>query len=146
PPGQHGRPCILGILPSPGPSDAAAAALRPFRALATPLAELVRPGSYMQMFPPEPEGASPTAVSRNLLLNGIDTATAATILDHLARLEAPMKACQIRVLGGAIARVPVAATAYAHRRSPIMANIAAFYAGAEDRAAKLRWVEDFAAA
>src|SRR5690606_12649277 len=89
PPEQHGRPIILGMLAFAGPDDAAAAALRPFRALATPLADLVRPGSYMQMFPPEQAGYRPTAVSRTMLLNEVDTATATTILDYLARLEAP---------------------------------------------------------
>ncbi|HHY49877.1 MAG TPA: FAD-linked oxidase, partial [Alphaproteobacteria bacterium] len=146
PPEQHGTPIILGMLAFAGPDEAAAAALKPFRALATPLADMVKPGPYMQMFPPEPEGYRPTAVARTMLLNEVDTAAAATILDFLARLEAPMQVCQLRVLGGAIARVPVEATAYAHRPSPIMANLAAFYAGPGDRPEKARWVEQFATA
>ena len=44
-----------------------------------------------------------------------------------------MRAVQLRVLGGAIARVPRDATAYAHRSSRIMVNVAAFYEGDEDR-------------
>jgi FAD/FMN-containing dehydrogenase len=44
------------------------------------------------------------------------------------------------VLGGAIARVPDEATAYAHRARPIMVNVAAFYEGDADRPAKVRWV------
>jgi FAD/FMN-containing dehydrogenase len=45
-----------------------------------------------------------------------------------------------------MARVPVEATAFAHRQSRIMVNLAAFYNGVEDRAAKEAWVADFAAA
>ena len=40
---------------------------------------------------------------------------------------APLAAVQIRVLGGAVARVPVAATAFAHRERKILVNVAAAY-------------------
>ena len=53
---------------------------------------------------------------------------------------------QIRVLGGAIARVPSDATAYAHRTAPIMVNVAAFYTTPEDRVKQVRWVDEYAAA
>jgi hypothetical protein len=38
------------------------------------------------------------------------------------------------------------ATAFAHRSSRIMVNVAAFYEGAEERAAREAWVSDFATA
>ena len=60
--------------------------------------------------------------------------------------DAMMRVTQIRVLGGAMARVPAEATAFAHRSSRIMANLAAFYEGPEDRAAREAWVTNFAAA
>jgi hypothetical protein len=53
---------------------------------------------------------------------------------------------QLRVLGGQIARVPADATAYAHRGSPIMANVAAFYESEQTRATRLAEVEALAAA
>ena len=43
-----------------------------------------------------------------------------------------MRVAQLRVLGGAMARVPADATAFAHRSSRIMVNIAAFYDGPDD--------------
>ena len=55
-----------------------------------------------------------------------------------------MRVAQIRVLGGAIARVPPEATAYAHRTSRIMVNVAAFHTGAADQAVRERWVTQFA--
>ena len=57
-----------------------------------------------------------------------------------------MRAAQLRVLGGAMARVPAKATAFAHRRSRIMVNLAAFYDGPADRAVRQAWLSDFAAA
>ena len=57
-----------------------------------------------------------------------------------------MRVAQLRVLGGAMARVPADATAFAHRASRIMVNLAAFYEGPEDQAVREAWVSDFAAA
>jgi hypothetical protein len=53
---------------------------------------------------------------------------------------------QLRALGGAMARVPVEATAFAHRHSRIMANVAAFYEGPADRDRRQAWVDGAAAA
>jgi FAD/FMN-containing dehydrogenase len=71
---------------------------------------------------------------------------ATTILDFLEKSDATLRAAQLRVLGGAMARVPSEATAYAHRSNRIMVNLAAFYEGDEDRPAKEAWVREFQAA
>jgi len=57
-----------------------------------------------------------------------------------------MRVAQLRVLGGAMARVPDDATAFAHRQSRIMVNLAAFYDGVDDMDQRERWVTDFHAA
>jgi Berberine and berberine like len=57
-----------------------------------------------------------------------------------------MRVAQLRVLGGAMARVPSDATAFAHRRSRIMVNVAAFFEGPEDRVVREAWVNDFVGA
>ena len=51
----------------------------------------------------------------------LDPSTArwpSTIVEQLQASDAPMRAAQLRVLGGAMARVPVDATAFAHRQQP----------------------------
>jgi hypothetical protein len=50
------------------------------------------------------------------------------------------------VLGGAMARVPAEATAFAHRTSRHMVHVAAVYQRPEDAAEHRVWVERFAAA
>jgi len=56
-----------------------------------------------------------------------------------------MRVTQLRVLGGAMARVPDDATAFAHRSSRIMVNVAAFYEGPDDKAVRKAWVDGFCA-
>ena len=143
----HGQLVILGMLAFAG-DDASAGerAMAPFRAIATPLADMVGPKGYPEMFPPDDPSYKPTAVARTMYLDHVDREVAATILDRLASSDAPMRVAQLRVLGGAHARVPADATAYAHRASRIMANLAAFYVGPDDRPAKERWVDGFVAA
>jgi hypothetical protein len=110
------------------------------------LADLVRPIPYPEMFPPEDPGYKPTAAARTMFMDHVELPEARTIMAALEASDAPMRAAQLRVLGGAMARVPVEATAFAHRQSRLMVNLAAFYEGDEDRLMKERWVTDLAAA
>ncbi len=143
-----GQVVILGMIAFAGDAEAGERAVAPFRALAEPLADFVQEGPYTVMFPPEEGGEEyhPLAVSVNMHIDRVDRAVAATILDFLEKSDAPLRAAQLRVLGGAMARVPSDATAYAHRSSRIMVNLAAFYEGADDKAAKEAWVRDFQSA
>ena len=142
----HGRLVILGMLVHAGPADAGERAVAPFRALAAPLADFVRPMAYPEVYPPEDDSYHPTAVARTMFIDRVDGDTAATIMRWLESSDASMRAAQLRVLGGAMARVPADATAFAHRASRIMVNVAAFYEGPDDRVAREAWVDGFAAA
>ena len=63
-------------------------------------------------------GLPPAARSRTLLHRPRRRRDGAeTIMERLEALDAPMRAAQLRVLGGAMARVPADATAFAHRDS-----------------------------
>ena len=147
PAAQHGKLVVLGMLCYAGEAEAGQRALAPFRALAKPLADLVRPMPYPGMYPPEEEeDFNPTAVVHTMFLDRVDSDTAGTILEHLAASDAMMRVAQLRVLGGAMARVPAEATAFAHRGSPIMATVVCFYHGPEDKPGCQAWLEAFAAA
>src|SRR5919106_1227518 len=121
------------------------AAVAPLRSVAEPVLDTVGPMPYPKMFE-EPEGAEeyhPTAVARTMFVDRIDRSAAETIMAALEASDAAMRVCQLRALGGAMARVPVEATAFAHRNSRIMANLAAFYEGPDDRAVRDAWVGEF---
>jgi len=55
-----------------------------------------------------------------------------------------MAVTQLRALGGAMARVPVEATAFAQRKSRIMVNLAALYENPAEKATHEEWVANFA--
>jgi FAD/FMN-containing dehydrogenase len=142
----HGQLVIMAMLVHAGDLEAGQRAVAPFRALATPLADLVRPMPYPGIYPPEEGEFHPTAVGHTMFVDTIDQRAAETIIDHLRASDAAVRVAQLRVLGGAMARVPADATAFAHRRSKIMVNLAAFYNGPDDRVVRQRWVEEFAGA
>ncbi|HVX82986.1 MAG TPA: FAD-binding oxidoreductase [Devosiaceae bacterium] len=141
-----GQTVILAMLAFAGPDDAAAQAIAPFRELAQPYADFVKPGPYTQMFPPENPDYRPTAAARNMFMDRIRIAEARTILETLGASDAPFRVAQIRVLGGAVSRVASDATAYAHRRAPIMVNLAAFWTTTEERPRREAWVDEFVGA
>jgi FAD/FMN-containing dehydrogenase len=143
---QHGRLVVLAFLVHAGAPEDGERAVAPFRRLATPVADMLRAMPYPAIYPPEEQGFHPTAVGHTMFLERVDHDVAATILDHLQASDATMRAAQLRVLGGAMARVPAEATAFAHRHSRIMANLAASYQGPEDKPAREAWVAAFAAA
>jgi FAD/FMN-containing dehydrogenase len=143
---HHGELVVFALLIHAGAVEAGERAVAPFRALATPIADLVKPMPYPEIYPPEDEEYHPTAVARTMFVDAIDHDVAETIYEYLRASDASMRVAQLRVLGGAMARVPVEATAFALRRSRIMVNVAAFYEGPEDRPLREAWVSDFAAA
>jgi FAD/FMN-containing dehydrogenase len=146
PPELHGQLVVMAMLVWAGPVEDGQAAVAPFRALATPLADLVAPMPYPGIYPPEDEAFHPTAIGHTMFMDTIDGQVAETILEHLRNSDAPMRVAQLRVLGGAMARVPADATAFAHRGSKIMVNVASFYQGPDDQPVRQAWVDEFAAA
>jgi FAD/FMN-containing dehydrogenase len=140
----HGQLIIMALLCYAGPTDAGERAVAPFRALAEPVADMVKPMRYPEIYPPDEEDYHPTAVARTMFVDTIDRGAAQTIVEYLRASDATMRVAQLRVLGGAMSRVPIEATAFAHRNSRIMVNVAAFYEGPEDRAVREAWVTDFA--
>jgi FAD/FMN-containing dehydrogenase len=142
----HGQLIIMAMMAYAGEVQAGQAALAPFQALATPLADMVKPMPYPEIYPPEDPSYHPAAVAHTMFLDQIDHQVAETIIGYLQASDASVRVAQLRVLGGAMARVPAEATAFAHRRSAIMATVASFYDGAADKPVRQAWVDEFAAA
>jgi len=147
PPEAHGQLIIMAMLVYAGEEvDEGERAIAPFRALAKPIADMVKPMRYPEIYPPEEEDYHPTAVARTMFLDAVDLPVAETIVEHLQASSAQMAVAQIRVLGGAMARVSAEATAFAHRKRRIMVNVAALYERPDEAAVHEPWVRAFAAA
>jgi hypothetical protein len=142
---KQGIPVVMALMCYAGPAEEGQRVLAPFRALATPIVDMVRPITYPEMYPPEDNSYHPTAVARTLYLDSVDIDVAQSILDHIKSSTAMMAVTQLRVLGGAVARVPNDATAYAHRTRRVMGNVAALYANPSEASTHEAWVTGFAA-
>ena len=80
----RGQLVILGMLVYAGDAAAGERAVAPFRALAKPIADLVRPMQLPDMYPPEDASFHPTAVSRTLFIDSVDRGVAEDIVDRLS--------------------------------------------------------------
>jgi FAD/FMN-containing dehydrogenase len=139
----HGKPMLIALLADVGPVDQAERVLAPFRALGKPYADMVRPIRYPEMY--EGEGLEVRyAAGTNFFADALKPVDAARILEQLHQSTAMMKAVQLRVLGGALARVPNDATAFAHRDRGLMVNIAAMYMDPAEADTHNSWVAGLA--
>jgi FAD/FMN-containing dehydrogenase len=141
----HGKLIVFAMLVYAGGIEAGEQAVAPFRKLATPLADMLKPMKYPEIFQEEGGGDyHPVAASRTMFIDRVDRSVAETILNHLKASTGSMAVTQLRALGGAMARVPVEATAFAHRKSRIMVNLAALYENPAEKETHEAWVANFA--
>jgi FAD/FMN-containing dehydrogenase len=142
----HGQIIALAQMVYSGDVEAGERVFAPFRSLATPIADMIRPMPYSEMFPPENGEFHPVASLRSMFMDEVTHHMAEVIREHLRASKAQIAVAQIRVLGGAMARVPAEATAFAHRERRIMANLAALYGSPDEKATHEAWLAEFAAA
>jgi FAD/FMN-containing dehydrogenase len=119
---HHFKPAVIVMFVHASDDVAAGqAALEPFRQLATPLAEGVFPMPYPGIYEFTAEGGKPgPAVVRSLFMETLDDEAVDEILARVSAPSSPFSMTQIRILGGAMARVPADATAFAHRDATVM--------------------------
>lgn len=144
PPEVHGRLIVLGLLAYVGEPGEAERVLAPLRGLAKPLADMVGPIPYPDLYQPDDPDFHPATAIRTMFLDDVDEQAAAAIIEQVEASTAPMAVVQLRALGGAMARVPSNATAFAHRDKRIMANVVSMYTTADDRPESEQWVAGLA--
>ena len=143
---HHGKPIVIALMVYAGDVEAGQRAIAPIRALATPLVDMVRPIRYPEMYE-GPEGPrAAVSAGTNVLVDGLAAGAAEAILEHLEASTAQMAGVQLRVLGGAMARVPDDATAFGHRGAKMMVNVAAMYATPEEGPENEAWASSLATA
>jgi FAD/FMN-containing dehydrogenase len=133
PPEHHGRPLVMVLLACAGDLDRGDQLVDRLRSIAPPIGDMVRRMPYREVFPPDQEGFHPVAASQTMFGDGVDLGAARSIVDRVEGSNASMAEAHLRALGGAMARVPNDATAFAHRDRPLLVNVAALYEAPEQR-------------
>jgi FAD/FMN-containing dehydrogenase len=139
-----GQTVVFGIIAWCGEVEAGQKIMDRIRALGEPLIDMLSEMPYPEIYPPEDEEYSPKATGQTGFTERIDADKISMLLDELEATDAPMRVVQLRTLGGAMARVPNDATAFAHRDRKLLVNVAAFYEGEEDRPRRETWVRNLA--
>ena len=145
-PEHIGKPGIAIMFVYDGDPESGAAAIAPFRAVATPLGEMTTPMPYPVIYNFTADASQRAAgVVRSAFFDTLDDGAVTAILDGMAnRPAAAMTFTQIRVLGGAMADVAGGDTAFAHRGATVMVAIHAMYEG--DGGPSTAWADAFYAA
>ena len=140
----HGQQTLVVMFVYDGDPEAGQRALEPFRALSTSMAELVMPMPYVGMYEmlKAAEQRAP-ASHRSLFLDTLDDDTVDTILDRMSEPSSPAAMTQLRILGGAMARVPADATAFAHRDAKVMVTLLTPFEDIDEAPVHAAWTQDY---
>jgi FAD/FMN-containing dehydrogenase len=142
----HGKPAFMMIACYAGDLDSGHQAYAPLRSLGgrAPLADTIDAMPYPALFELTTMAAvrRPQAIRAGFMTD-LDDTTIDAILDAVAHATSPFSGVMLRVLGGAIARVPEEATAFSHRDKPIYFAIGNSWEGEADTPAEghVAWTE-----
>lgn len=141
----NGQVVTLAMMVYTGDVDEGLAVVAPFRELAEPIVDMIGPMPYPEIYWPEDPEFHPVTALRSKFIDRVDERTAQIMLDHVHASTAMLRIAEFRVLGGAMARVPAEATAFAHRSSRTMASFIVQYENRDEAAIHNAWVIDAAA-
>jgi FAD/FMN-containing dehydrogenase len=145
-PDEHvGRPMIMLLMAHAGSVEVGEKVVAPFRQLAPPILDMVGPMQYPDLYQftaevPEIKNES----VRSLFADRVDLEGAEAIIEYLHRTNAPIAVAQLRVLGGAMARVSPEATAFAHRQRKVMVAVGTVYDDPGESEFHRAWVDGLA--
>ena len=136
----HGQVVMMAMLVYTGDVEEGLRVVEPFRKLAEPLADMIGPMPYPAIYRGEDPNFRPVTALRTKFIDRVDEQTAQVILDHIYAANAPFRIAELRVLGGAMGRVPADATAFGHRSSRVMASFITIYQNRDEAAIHEEWV------
>ncbi|MEP6681447.1 MAG: FAD-binding oxidoreductase [Chloroflexota bacterium] len=142
PPEVHGTLIVdLEVLYA-GPLTDSELALAPLRALAPAIKDSVEAKPYPALYP-ESSGEREGWFARAMFADTLDDELIGAIRARLADPTAPQAVLEVRVLGGAMARVPVEATAFGYRDRRVLMWLITWFTDLTQAAQHEAWLTDF---
>jgi FAD/FMN-containing dehydrogenase len=128
-----GEPVLVILATWTGEAEEGERVLAPLRALATPVADTVAQIPYPAMYQYMEAAAAPHgAAIRSMFTDYIDDEAIDALIAGMDRATSPFNIIQLRGFGGAMARVPIGDTAFAHRQRKYMVSILGLWFDTED--------------
>ena len=123
----HGKPLVALIGVHCGSVEDGERAVRPLRELGDPVADLMGPLPYvaMQSLIDPLWGPGAHSYMKAGWLGGLDDAAIDTLVRYHRDVTSPKSEIHVHHMGGAVARVPAAATAFGDRSAPFLLNVIA---------------------
>jgi FAD/FMN-containing dehydrogenase len=138
-----GEPVLQILTTWTGDPARAEEAIAPLRALAEPVSDCLGRIPYPEMYEwMRPAEAAHGSVIRQMFADGLSDQFIDTVLSRFDEAPGPFTMVQLRGLGGAVSRVPVGATAFAHRDAEyFVAILALWFDPLEDPTPHRAWAE-----
>ncbi len=144
----HGKKVVAVVGVYAGSPDEGRRVAAPLRQLGTPVADLMGPMPYttMQSLLDGLFGAGAQNYFKAGYLGGLPDDAIETLVRFHGQSISPSSEIHIHHLGGAVARVPDAATAFGQRGAPYLLNVVARWTDPGTSDAELGWARDLYAA
>lgn len=120
--------------------------VRPIKSLGPPAVDLIGPMPYAALQSMLDAGA-PAGLQnywKASYLPALSDAAFELLVEHSRRMPSPLSQVHLHHMGGAVARVPKEATAFAHRDAAFAMNIVALWTDPAQNEAHIRWAREFA--
>jgi FAD/FMN-containing dehydrogenase len=141
---QGKRVIVIGVC-CVGDLETGQRTVEPLRRLGDPVADITGPAPYPAVYALTEAVAVPGFHSevRSALLSGFDDEVLEVVLHHIESMKPPLDILQLRVLGGAMARVASDATAFVHRDKDLLATSISVWVDPIEAPVRRAWVESF---
>jgi FAD/FMN-containing dehydrogenase len=137
----HGKPAFILAGAWSGALDKAEEAVKPFRELTTPIADLSSPMPFViaqSLFDPEyPDGRR--YYWKSIYLSDADGAVADLLDRHIATRPSPLTSIDVWALGGAMRNEPEGGSAFAKRDAPFLLGVESNWEDGADDEANIAW-------
>jgi len=140
------KPVVAIVLCYTGDLTEGERIVRPIKSFGPPAADLVGPMPYPALQSMLDAGA-PAGMQnywKASYLATVSDAAIEVIVEHAARMRSPLSQVHLHQMGGAVGRVPNAATAFSHRDTAFAMNIVGIWPDPAENDTHRRWAREFA--